>query len=154
MDELYARLGSRLSRFALSLLGDRDAAQDVVQETFLAAWQGAGSYQGGSSVSTWLLGICRNKVRDQLRRRPAAIEPLEEARGLVSPGSGEETVEFWACFRQMDANDQELIQLVFHQGLSLQEVAEVLGIPVGTVKSRTFYARRRLRQLLRGGDSE
>jgi len=154
MDALYARFGTRLSRFALSLLGDQDAAQDAVQETFLAVWQSAGTYQGGSSVSTWLLGICRNKVRDQLRRRPPPTEPLNGAGGLVSPGSGEEAVELWACFRQMDEDDQELIQLVFHQGLSLQEVAEVLGIPVGTVKSRTFYARRRLQQLLRGGDSE
>ena len=148
--EVQAKYGDALFRFALSRLGSRDDALDVVQETLIAAWQSAGSYRGASSVSTWLFGICRNKLGERLRRREIAAEPLALAETLGA--ESREAVEFWECFRDLDGEQQELLMLVCYHGFSQAEVAETLGIPVGTVKSRLFYARRRLQELLEASD--
>ncbi len=146
--ELYAVYGERLFRFALARLRRSDAAEDVVQETVTAAWQSAGSYRGGA-LSAWLFGICRNRVADRLRREGPGWEPLEHAPAGGTRVAGEAT-EFWEGFGRLSAEQQELILLVFYYGFSQREVAAVLGVPVGTVKSRTYYARRRLQQLLEG----
>ncbi len=148
MRELHARYADRLFRFAYVRLQTRDEAEDVVQETLIAAWQGAKSYRSGAPVSTWLFGICRHKIGDLLRKRRS-----EEARAAANaPASAAEgsSVEFWEAFGGLADEQQELILLVFHYGFSQQEVAEILQVPVGTVKSRVFYARRRLQELLTG----
>ncbi len=144
---LYERYAERLARFAMSRLGDPEEARDAAQETLIAAWESAGSFRGASSVNTWLVGICRNRVGERLRRRSVPVEPLQLAETL-SVDAGESAVEFWDSFSKLDDADRELLLLVFYEGLSQAEVAEMLEIPVGTVKSRTHYARRRLQALL------
>jgi RNA polymerase sigma-70 factor (ECF subfamily) len=123
-------------------------AEDAVQETLLAAWRSAASYQGHSSASTWLFGICRHKVADALRRRDPA-----EAAGLPEPLpiAGSRDPDLRACLGRLEEDDRELLVLVFHYGFAQREVAEVMGLPVGTVKSRVFYARRKLQALLEEG---
>ena len=148
MESFHATYVDRLFRYALLRIRDRQLAEDAVQETMLAVWRSAAAYRGDSSVSTWLFGICRHKVADALRRCPQAeTRPLPEAVVGDAPA-----VEFWEIFDLLEAEDRELLLLVFHYGFSQQEVAQVLDVPVGTVKSRTFYARRRLQALMEGGD--
>jgi len=148
MERLHATYADRLFRYALLRTRDRQLAEDVVQETMLAAWRSASAYRGDSSVSTWLFGICRHKVADALRRCPQAeTRPLPEA--AVGDASA---IEFWGTFDRLTPDDRELLLLAFHYGFSQQEVAQVLDVPVGTVKSRTFHARRRLQALMEGGD--
>ncbi|MEW6723520.1 MAG: RNA polymerase sigma factor [Bacillota bacterium] len=154
MHDLYSRYARRLFRFAVARLGSRSAAEDVVQETLVAVWQSAGRYRGTAPVSTWLFGICRNKVGDQLRRRELAREPLQLAEVLGSAAAGTAALEFWEAFGQLSDEQQELILLVFHHGLRQEEVAEILGIPLGTVKSRTYHARKRLQTILEGGEAD
>jgi RNA polymerase sigma factor (sigma-70 family) len=147
MQDLYAAYAGKLLQFALARVGDRGLAEDIVQETMIAAWCSAGTYRAGSPASTWLFGICRHKVLDALRRCDRTELPPP------SPARGESTsLEFWESFSRLSDEQQELILLVFHYGFSQQEVAEILGVPVGTVKSRTFHARRRLQALLEGGE--
>jgi len=150
--ELYATYGQRLYRFVLARLRRPDAAEDVVQETLTAAWRNAGTYRG-DGFSAWLFGICRNKVADRLRREGPGWEPLDLS---MVGGSGlvGEAAEFWESFGRLSAEQQELVLLVFYYGFSQREAAGILGIPVGTAKSRTYYARRRLQELLQGGGGD
>ena len=152
---LYDAHAGPVFRFALASLGDRHAAEDVLQETMLAAWSGARRYRGESSVRGWLLGICRKQVAMELRRRrPEDSVPIPDAtadrRGSGTPTS---TVveELRDALDELDVEQRQLLLLVYVQGLQQQEVAEVLGIPLGTVKSRLFHARQRLRALVDGG---
>jgi RNA polymerase sigma-70 factor (ECF subfamily) len=164
---LYERYADRLFRFALVRLGDRQAAEDAVQETMLAAWQGADGFRDESRVDTWLFGICRNKVLDHVRREARRREgpsaacstgPAPDAWGSGpapdppgsggAPDPGTSAVEFWEAFGRLDQDDRELLLLVFYCGFTQREVAQSLGVPVGTVKSRVYHARRRLGRAL------
>jgi RNA polymerase sigma-70 factor (ECF subfamily) len=147
LGRLYDRYAGDLFAFALSRLGDRHGAEDAVQETILAAWQGAAGYRGESRVKTWLFAICRNKVLDWPRRREVPTEP-EDFRLGGGVGGGEVDLDFWQSFGRLTDEQQEVILLVFHYGFAQEEVAGILGVPLGTVKSRLHYARRRLRELL------
>ena len=154
MCDLYERYATPLYRFALVRLGEAGAAEDVVQETMLGAWRGAAGFRGQSHVATWLFSICRNKIAD-VSRSPGAARALtvapEDLSGHVgqAPQAGE-GLHFWEAFTVLSESDQELILLVFYYGFSQKEVAGMLDIPLGTVKSRVFKARRRLREALEG----
>jgi RNA polymerase sigma factor (sigma-70 family) len=148
----YERHAPGLFRFALARLGDPYGAEDVVQETMLSVWQGARSFKGASRVTTWLFGICRNKVGDRLRGRETPTAPesrMAEAGWQDRPEPA--SMDFWTAFRTLSEDHQEVILLAFHYGFSREEMAAILGVPVGTVKSRTHHARRLLRELLDKG---
>lgn len=162
MTELYGRHGRRIHAFALSRLGDPVAAADVVSETLVEVWRGAGRFAGRSRVTTWMLGIARHKLLDELRRRATrAHEELDDA--LADPdardpgadldGAGART-RLQQCLARLGAAHREAIHLAFFEDLSCGEIAEVAGIPVGTVKTRLFHARRWLRRCVEGGSEE
>jgi len=146
MQVLYERYAPQLYRFALARLGDERAAEDVVQEAMLAAWQGASRFRGDSTAATWLFGICRRKVAEVCRRGRRRETP--GLRPVADDAPPDSRLEFWESFSRLSDEHQEVLLLVFHYGLSQEEVARVLGVPVGTVKSRVHYARRRLREAL------
>lgn len=151
MRELYDRFADRLLRFAYPLLHDRDGAEDVVQETMLAIWQSAGTFRQASQASTWIFGICRNKVGERLRRR-RETQSLDDWLHLPAHDAPAATVVLWQQLGRLSPDHREILLLVFQQGFSQEEVAAMLGVPVGTVKSRTFHARRRLQALLEGNE--
>jgi RNA polymerase sigma-70 factor (ECF subfamily) len=151
MQRFHSRYADRLFRFAVSRLRAHDEAEDAVQETMIAIWANASAYRSASAASTWVFGICRHKLGDALRRR-RPTDPPPAVPASVSDRADPSRVEFWEAFSRLTDEQQELILLVFHQGFSQQEVAEVMRVPVGTIKSRTFYARRRLQELLSEGD--
>lgn len=171
VDELYRRYGAELYRYARVVTGDAEAAKDIVQETMLGAWLRTDSFRGDSSLRTWLYGICRNKVKDHFR----AVERRHEDRGSLSQtttGEGDlssfsrvvgdrkigtavsfedELVErssFWKAFRRLSVSHQEAILLVFYGGFSQVETGAILGIPVDTVRSRVYHARKQLARFL------
>jgi RNA polymerase sigma-70 factor (ECF subfamily) len=153
---LYGRFGRPLYAYIRSLVDDEGLAEEVVQDTFVAAWRSAARFENRSSLTTWLFGIARRQARDRMRRsRPEtgtdelleglpAADPEPEAAALASASRAELAV---ALKRLPDA-DREVIVLSFAYELSGPEIAEVLGVPEGTVKSRLFKARRRLRAQL------
>ncbi len=164
MRALYDRHATPLFRYALGRTGNPGTAEDAVQETMLAAWQGAAGYRGEARVRTWLFGICRNKLAEQAKRAgrreaPAAGRPADLAAltdlGATAP-AGQDTVErqaqgaidFWRAFGRLSEEHREVVLLVFHYGFTQQETADILGIPEGTAKSRVHHARRRLRAAL------
>jgi RNA polymerase sigma-70 factor (ECF subfamily) len=154
--ELYARHQRPLFRYLSQLTPDHGLAEEILQDTIVAVWQGAGAFEGRSAVRTWLFAIARRQAHNALRRRglPStgedALEDLEDA----EPGPEERAL------RQSDAEDvqralarlplihREVVVLNFVNGLRYDEIATVLGVPEGTVKSRLSNARRGLRRLL------
>lgn len=155
LNELYAAYGQRLYAYALRLCGDPAGAEDVVQETLVTVWRTADRYRGEGRVAAWLLGIVHHLALKTLRRRPLPLT-AEMEDSLPAPGASPEA--------QAQVNDQArwvqqglqslspehraVLELVFYQGLSLEETARVCNCPPGTVKSRLSYARQHLRGIL------
>ena len=160
LGELYARFGGEVFRYLLALTNDRRLAEEALQDTFLAVWRGAGIYEGRSGVRTWLFGVARRRARDASRRRLLELAGEGELESLVTEELGPEESLLTDARRQELADvvgrlapaHREALALVFVHGLSYAEAAEVLDVPLGTVKSRLSNARRTLKAILE--DSE
>jgi RNA polymerase sigma-70 factor (ECF subfamily) len=156
MRGLYARHNQRVFRFALRLVDNEAMAEDVVSEVFLDVWRKAGTFEGRSQVSTWLLGITRNKAFDARKVRLTDGWDDEAAKAVEDPANNPEE-EFQKkdmqavmrkCLTQLPPAQREIIDLVYYHGKSIDEVAKITGIAPATVKTRMFYARKRLAELL------
>lgn len=134
------------------------AVEDVVQETFIAVWRGAGSYAGTSDAGGWIWGIARRQAALWLRRHGRSLASIEVLEGVDPANQAIARVDLERALAMLgreggDAGEQrELARLVFAEERSTAEVASLLGIPPGTVKSRVHTLRRRLRAAL-GGES-
>ncbi len=154
--ELYARYGRPLFAYVRDLTGDPQLAEEVVQDTFVAAWREAGRFEGRSSLSSWLFGIARRQARDRLRRFRPGTEPVDSLAAVPAEDAGPEAAaiasasrdEVRDAIRSIAAQHREVLLLTFAHGLTGPEIAAVLGVPEGTVKSRLFAARRALRGAL------
>lgn len=156
LEKVYVRFGNSLFRYLLTLTSDRRLAEEILQDTLVAVWRGAGTYRGRSSVRTWIFGIARWRAYDTLRgcSLPLAIE--EELRTMPAAERGPEESLLVAAVREELARNigllsplhREVLDLIFFHELSYEEVAEVVGVPVGTIKSRLSNAKRALRKLL------
>jgi RNA polymerase sigma-70 factor, ECF subfamily len=156
MHMLYARHHVRVYRFALRVLRDRALSEDVVSDVFFEVWRSADQFEGRSAVSTWLLGIARLKAFSALKRCPE--EELDErAANTVEdpaddPASSLERKEtdsvLRECLSGLPRGHREIIDLVYFHEKSIAEVAEIVGIPRNTVKTRMFSARKRLATML------
>jgi RNA polymerase sigma-70 factor (ECF subfamily) len=156
MRALFARHQVRVYRFALRIVRDTALADDVVSEVFIDAWQHAGRYEGRSTVSTWLLGITRHKALTAANRRTTESIDSETAMNVVDPGNTPEAelgqkdtgAVIRRCLASLTPEHAEIIDLVYYQEKSIKEIVEILGIPENTVKTRMFYARKRLAALV------
>ncbi len=157
MQILFARHHVRVYRFVLRIVRDERAAEDIGNEVFLDVWRTAAKYEGRSAVSTWMLSIGRFKAISALRKRtPESLdEPTADAleddaddpeSALQMKDKGE---VLRRCLDQLSVDQRQVIDLVYYHEKSVSEVAEVVGIPEATVKTRMFYARRRLGELLK-----
>ena len=156
MQILFARHNVRIFRFLLRFVRDRSAAEDLVSEVFLDVWRQAGRFQGRSQVTTWLLAIARNKALSALQRR--SNEELDEdaAAAIEDPQDNPEvTLQkrqkaeiLLNCLTQLSPAHREVTDLVYYHEKSIDEVAEITGVPQNTVKTRMFYARKRIAELL------
>jgi RNA polymerase sigma-70 factor, ECF subfamily len=153
---LYRTYAGELLGFALNALGERGAAEEIVQEVFTRAWRHADRYDPGrGSVRTWLYQIARHAIIDTRRRasaRPALAsgeQPLLEASSTRD--SIEQAMLGWqvaAALERLTPEHRQMIRLAHFQGLSVREIADKCNLPIGTVKSRTWYALRSLRLVL------
>jgi RNA polymerase sigma-70 factor, ECF subfamily len=153
--ELYAAYGQRLYAYALRLTDSPATAEDVVQDTLVAVWQSADRFRGEGRVLAWLLGIVHHTAMRVLRHVSQPISDEMEELLPASVDSPEEHVQAkeqsqWVQrgLQSLSAEHRAVLELVFYQGLSLNEVAEVCDCPVGTIKSRLSYARKYLRGIL------
>ncbi len=155
--ELYETYGQHMYAFALRITGDPVLAEDVLQDSLVAVWNSAGSFRGTSRLKAWLLGIVHHTAMKALRHLSNPItdemlETLQDDRGIPEEQvQHKESVDrLRTGLAQLSPEHRAVLDLVFYQGLSLQETAEVAGCPIGTVKSRLSYARNRLKGLLTG----
>ena len=142
-------------RFGLRLIRDEQVAEDLISEVFLDVWRQAGKFEGRSAVSTWLLAITRFKALSALRRR-RDVELDEKAANAIEDSSDDPELAvvkkdtgdaLRKCLTALTAEHREIIDLVYYHEKSVEEVAEIVGIPENTVKTRLFYARKKLGEL-------
>jgi RNA polymerase sigma-70 factor (ECF subfamily) len=157
MQVLFARHHVRVFRFVLRLVRNEASAEDLISEVFLDVWRQAGRFEGRAAVSTWLLAIARFKALSALRRKPeqeldeetaAAIEDTSDTPD-VTLEKKETGAVIKKCLSSLSAEHREVVDLVYYHEKSVEEVAEIVGIPEATVKTRMFYARKKLAELLK-----
>ena len=157
MQVLFARHHVRIYRFVLRLMRDEMAAEDVISEVFLDVWRQASRFEGRSAVSTWLIAIARFKALSVLRKRREAELDDETAHSIEDTSDDPEQVvqkqdkgeKLRECLTALSPEHREIIDLVYYHEKSVQEVAQIVGIPENTVKTRMFYARKKLGELCR-----
>lgn len=150
---VYERYSGPILTVALSILSRRDLAEEAVQTTLLKAWRAAGSFDPSRELAPWLYAIARRVSIDIYRReqrRPAA--PLDDHDVAVLPLAFEQTWEAWevrSAIDQLPPEERDVVRLSHLVGLSHREISEQLGVPLGTVKSRSARAHQRLARSLR-----
>ena len=142
-----------LRAFAISLCGNVDRADDLVQEALLRAWANLDSFQPGTNMSAWLFTILRNLFRSEYRKRRREVEDAdgsyaESLTSLPNQTSHLELDEFRRALHLLPADQRESLILVGASGFSYEEAAHICGCAVGTIKSRVNRARTRLAEIL------
>ena len=144
----------RLRRYARAMLGDRAAADDLVQDTLERAWSRFSQWRPGSNLRVWLFGIMHNLRVDQLRRPSVPTHSIDEDDFEVPTRATQadrlEVRDLETALRQLPDEQREVLLLVALEDLGYAEIASTLGIPVGTVMSRLARGRERLRLLMDG----
>jgi RNA polymerase sigma-70 factor, ECF subfamily len=155
MQALFVRHQARVYRFVLRLVRDEGMAEDLTSDVFLTVWQQAHRFEARSSATTWLLAIARYKTFAELRRRSEPLSEDDSEQASDPADSPEAAFErkrrgeiLRRCLTHLSRDHREIIDLVYYHEKSVQEVASIVGIPNNTVKTRMFYARRRLAELL------
>lgn len=154
-DTLYRLYHPRLSRFLAHMLRQADLLEEVLNDTLLVVWQRADSFDGRSKLSTWIFGIAYRKGLKALSRQDLPVED-DEAEEAADTGPGPEQHLGRAQVRdrlreamaELSPEHRAVVELCYFHDMAYAEIAEVVGCPAETVKTRMFYARRRLRQLL------
>jgi RNA polymerase sigma-70 factor, ECF subfamily len=151
-DQLIAAIPG-LRAFGMSLTARADQADDLVQETLMKAWNHKNSFAAGTNLRAWLYTILRNEFYTQMRKRRREIEDADGAYSskVATPGEQEghlDMADLRIALAQLPDDQREAIILVGASGFSYQEVAEICGVAIGTVKSRVSRAREKLAMLL------
>jgi RNA polymerase sigma-70 factor, ECF subfamily len=152
---LYLRHARAVQGFALRMTHDRGTAEEVTDDTFLAIWDGAARYRGESRPSTWIFGIAYRRALKALEYRSARLplaanhcqaQDIEDASDDAAQAETADWVE--SGLRALSAEHRAVLELAYYVGLSCEEMAVAVDCPVGTIKSRLFHARERMREQL------
>jgi RNA polymerase sigma-70 factor (ECF subfamily) len=157
MQTLFARHRTAVYRWLVRLVGNETTAEDLLSDVFLDVWRQADRFQARSSVSTWLMAIARFKALSARRvRKDAELDETIEATVADSADDPEVMLEKKSrdalvrkAVTTLSPEHREIIDLVYYHEKSLDERAQILGVPAGTVKTRMFYARRKLAEMVK-----
>ncbi|MBI3433475.1 MAG: sigma-70 family RNA polymerase sigma factor [Proteobacteria bacterium] len=157
MQVLFARHHVRVYRFVLRLVRHASTAEDLISDVFLDVWRQADRFEGRSAVTTWMLSIARFKALSSLRQRKDAELDEEQAEAIADTADDPEVAVqkmdkaeiLRKCLTALSLEHREIIDLVYYHEKSVEEAAAIVGIPVNTVKTRMFYARKKLAELLK-----
>lgn len=158
MKTFYARHHVRLFRFLVRMTRREATAEELMNEVFLEIWRKAGGYEGRSAVTTWMLSIAHHKAISSLRKRgEEALNEDDNGSEIADEDDDPEVAlqkqnkakALRACMEKLSAEHRTILDLVYYHDKSVMEASEVLGIPENTVKTRMFYARKRLAELMR-----
>lgn len=154
---LYRAYERSVYRFIASRLNDPHEAADILHEVFLDVWRVAGSFEGRSQVRTWIFGIAYRKVIDAHRKRGRVdltdeVPETGETEDSAEAGfiAGEEAGHLRHCLDRLSDDHRSAISLAFYEDMTCAQIAEVAGVPEGTIKSRLFHARKLLQHCLEG----
>lgn len=160
MSQLYLDHESSIYAFAMKKLNDSQAAADIVHDVMMAIWKGAAGFRGKSSLKSWVLGIAHNKIVDHIRRsvRHDADE-LDESMNQTEDDSisaspfdmvqaAQNSSFLMYCLEKLSDLHRQVVHLAFFEDLPYGEIAEIIGKPEGTVKTRMFHARQSLKRCL------
>lgn len=153
---LFVRHRDQAFRFILRLTRDEALAEDILIDSFFEVWRSADRFEGRSAFSTWLLAIARNKALSALERRHTVQLEDDWAASIPDPADDPELVlqdknlgdVLRRCLASLSSKHTEIIDLVYYHEKTIAEAAAILRVPEATVKTRMFYARRRLAQLV------
>ena len=157
IEALFARYQVRVFRFILRRVRSEAVAEELTNEVFLEVWRNAARFEGRSSLSSWMLGIAHNKAISSLRKR-TEDELDEDAVGAIADDADTPDVVsqkldkgqlIRICMERLSDDHREVLDLVYYQELSISEIAEAIGVPENTVKTRVFYARKKLSEFLK-----
>ena len=157
LERLFARAQTRVFRFLMRVVKNQAIAEELLNEVFLSVWQNAHRYEGRSEPMTWMLSIAHNKAISTLRKKTEVLGVADEvSRNLVADDDApdiavqkqDKSVKIRACIAELSEDHRTILDLVYYQEQSVAEVAEILGISENTVKTRMFYARKKLSELL------
>jgi RNA polymerase sigma-70 factor (ECF subfamily) len=158
MKSFYARHNVRLYRFLVRLTRREATAEELMNEVFLEIWRKADGYEGRSAVTTWMLSIAHHKAISQMRKRSEEALDEDDNGSEMADEDDDPEVKLQkrnkatvmrACMEKLTAEHRTILDLVYYHDKSVAEASEVLGIPENTVKTRMFYARKRLAELMR-----
>ena len=157
MQTLFARHRTAVYRWLVRLVGNEATAEDLLSDVFLDVWRQADRFQARSSVSTWLMAIARFKALSARRvRKDAELDETIEAT-VADPSDNPEIMLqkknrdalVREALNSLTPDHKEIIDLVYYHEKSVDECAQILGVPSGTVKTRMFYARRKLAEMVK-----
>jgi RNA polymerase sigma-70 factor (ECF subfamily) len=156
-EQLYSAYHQRLTRFLSNMLRRPEVVEEVLNDTLLVVWTRPEKYNGASKLSTWIFAIAYRKALKALHRRDDPVEdPREDARPSGEPGPEQQVqqLEVQALLREamtgLSAEHRAVVDLTYFHEMGYREIAEIMGCPIDTVKTRMFHARRRLKTLLSG----
>ncbi len=159
LEVLYTRHSGRTFKFLLRLTANRAAAEDLTHDVFLDVWKSAERFEGRSSVATWILSIARYKAFDATRKQRTLTEA--DLSGWAEPNPEVTAMQASSgdymrkCLTALSQEHREIIDLVYYHEKSVKEASEILDIPEATVKTRMFYARKKLKEMLQAlGDQK
>lgn len=153
---LFARHNVRVFRFLRRIVDTETTAEDLLNEVFLEIWRNAGRFDARSQVSTWILGIARYKALSSLRQR--SFDALDEDSYAqvedsaddpeISLQKAERSARLRDCLKQLSTAHREVLDLIYYHEQSVEDVARIIGVPLGTVKTRAFHARKHIAELM------
>jgi len=157
-EELYRIYQPRLARFLNNLVSRPQIVEEVLDDTMMAVWQTAGSFRGASKPSTWIFAIAYRKALKARARWPEPVaEPVVDTRVSDEPAPDDGLHHqhlhdaLLGAMEGLSPDHRAVVDLTYFHGLGYREIAEIMGCPVDTVKTRMFHARRRLKDALGGG---
>jgi len=153
---IYERYVRQIFSFVYKITKDNKLTEEVVNDVMFEVWKSANSFKGNSAVSSWIFGIAHNKAMNELRKkRPEALDPEEFSRLAGSEDNAEEIIvkkdrseRMNMALNELTPEHRTVLELTFYNGMSYQEIAEIVECPVNTVKTRMFYAKEKLKESL------
>lgn len=156
-EALFRLYHPRIVRFLANLVRRPTIVEEVLDDTMMVVWERAGSFNGASRLSTWIFGIAYRRAMRSLRQQDLAQEDEAPDRHVASGptpeqecGQGQVQRLLLAAMKELSADHRAVVDLCYFHDLGYREIAEIMGCPVATVKTRMFHARRHLRRKLEG----
>ncbi len=154
---LYGRYQVRVFRFVMRLIRNEAIAEELTNEVFMEVWRNAGKFEGRASVSTWMLSIAHNRSVSTLRKKRDENWDEDSANEIADEDDDPEVTAqktdkgqvLRDCLEKLSDEHREIIDLAYYHEKSIAEISEIVGIPEATVKTRMFYGRKKLSEILK-----